>query len=712
VIIALVAILAQLTATQRAARDASARDADARDAPAIVTRAQLDTSALVNFRVLVQPETVYVGQQANYQLGVFLDETVRDRMRSMEALAPEMRSMMAYEPPAPLAGFPLRNAQGHRYEAHVYQRPIFPLSAGRVAIPPARLLYAMPLSYSFFSREESFELRSDSAVVVALEPPQGGRPSDWTGAVGTLRLSTGVDSAAARVGDAMRLVVRVSGQGNVKLFPRPALSLPWASATAEGERVTMSADSMHIGGTKEFAWVITPRVPGRVEVPPVRYPYFDPYQRQYEVAESAPVALYIAAGSLASADTSTATTGPRWLLRPSDRGALPPPLYRSRTILLALLLIPVPVLLLIGTRRPSRRKARVASPAVTLRSLARSEATVREARTVRRTFLSAAGDRLSASATVLAEPAVLYRLALRAGVTAETAERARIFIAELNAAAFDVAGEWAGDGVQRAYDLYRAIDREARPRRTPRASAAVIALLLALALGTTALARAADGPHALFARGVDAYAHGRYASAASDFAALAAHEPRAPDAWANMGTAAYAAGDTARALVGWQRALRLEPLASDVRDRLDLLSPTAPSSLGFVPAVPPLPLAGLAALLWIGGWLSLAWQARKRGTSAPRLQLTMPVITTCAALFFAGATVLLDLRINAADLAVVARDAPLHVLPALASDRGATLRTGDITRVLESGGAWARVSADGGRSGWLDVAALAPIPHD
>ena len=442
----------------------------------------------------------------------------------------------------------------------------------------------------------------------------------------------------------------------------------------------------------------------------MRYPYFDPYQRQYEVAESAPVALFIAAGSLASVDTGTATSAPRWLLRPAYRGALPPPLYRSRTLLLALLLLPVPVLLLIGTRRPGRRKARVVSPAVTLRALARDEAAVREARTVRRTFLSATADRLSASATVIAEPAALYHLAMRAGVTAETADRARTFIAELNAAAFDVAGEWAGDGVKRAYDLYRAIDREARPRRVPRARAVVLALLLALALA--AGASAADGAHALFARGVDAYAHGQYASSTRDFAALAAHEPRAPDAWANMGTAAYAAGDTARAMVGWQRALRLEPLAADVRDRLDLISPTAPSSPGFVPAVPPLPLAALAALLWIGGWLSLAWQARRRGAMAPRLQLTIPVVATAAALFFAAATALLDRRINATDLAVVARDAPLHVLPALASDRGATLRTGDMTRILEAQGAWARVSADGGREGWLDAAALALIPHD
>jgi tetratricopeptide (TPR) repeat protein len=708
VIGALVAIFAQLTVPHHGLREAVAHDT-----PAIVTRAQLDTSALVNFRVLVQPETVYVGQQANYQLGVFLDESVRDRMRSMEALAPEMRSMMAYEPPAPLAGFPLRNASGHRYEAHVYQRPIFPLSAGRVAIPPARLLYAMPLSYSFFSREESFELRSDSAVVVALEPPRAGRPADWTGAVGVIHLSTAVDSAAARVGDAMRLVVRVSGEGNIKLFPRPTLALPWASATAEGERVTMSTDSMHIGGMKEFDWVITPRVQGRVEVPPVRYSYFDPYARQYEVAESAPVAIFIAAGALASADTSTASSAPRWMLRPTYRGALPPPLYRSRALLLALVLLPIPVLVLAGTRRPTRRRSRAVPPAVTLRALARSEATVREARTVRRSFLSAIADRLSASATVLAEPSTLRHLALRAGVTPETADRAQAFVAELNAAAFDVAGEWAGGGVQRAYDLYRAIDREARPRRTPRAARASAALgVLVLALAVAIGAHATDGAHALFARGVDAYAHGHFAAATSDFATLAAHEPRAPDAWANMGTAAYSAGDTARALIGWQRALRLEPLAADVRDRLDLLSPTAPSSPGFVPAMPPLPLAAFAALLWVIGWLSLGWQARKRGATAPRLRLTMPVVTTVAALFFAGATILLDRRINATDLAVVSRDVPLHVLPALASDRGATLRTGDITRVLEAQGAWARVAAEGRREGWMDAAALTPIPHD
>ena len=37
-------------------------------------------------------------------------------------------------------------------------------------------LTCLPLSTSFFSREETHELRTDSVRVIAIEPPQAGRP--------------------------------------------------------------------------------------------------------------------------------------------------------------------------------------------------------------------------------------------------------------------------------------------------------------------------------------------------------------------------------------------------------------------------------------------------------------------------------------------------------------------------------------------------------
>src|SRR5690606_38626703 len=69
-------------------------------APEILRSAPLDPSAGVNFHALATPDTVWVGQQLNYQVGVFMDEDVRARLRrNPQFMPPELRSMLAYDLP-------------------------------------------------------------------------------------------------------------------------------------------------------------------------------------------------------------------------------------------------------------------------------------------------------------------------------------------------------------------------------------------------------------------------------------------------------------------------------------------------------------------------------------------------------------------------------------------------------------------------------------
>src|SRR5581483_4978594 len=81
---------------------------------------------------------------------------------------------------------------------------------------------------------------------------------------------------------------------------------------------------------------------------------------------------------------------------------------------------------------------------------------------------------------------------------------------------------------------------------------------------------------------------------------------RAPDAWADLGTAAWATADTARAVGGWQRALRFEPTASDVRERVELVHALPFTASGYVPAIPASWIFDVAALIWCAIWLIAA----------------------------------------------------------------------------------------------------------
>jgi tetratricopeptide (TPR) repeat protein len=330
-------------------------------------------------------------------------------------------------------------------------------------------------------------------------------------------------------------------------------------------------------------------------------------------------------------------------------------------------------------------------------------------RPLRRAFLDAVAARLRAPASALAEPEALRNSARRAGTSGATAAAAATLVSELNAAAFAQDRSTVADPHDRALTLYRAIDVESR-RWKVQARRLVIILTLGLAASAgVAKALEPDSDETRFAAGVAAYSDRHYADAAQDFALVTESEPRAADAWANLGTAAFAAGDTARAVAGWQRALRLEPLAADIRERLDIVAPAPASSPGAVPPVPPLPLILAASLLWAFSWTRIAVRIReKRGVLAGSIALT----ALGAAIILGVAGGFLDARLSPRGLAVVRRDVPLRILPALGAERASVVHLGETVRVVMHSGPWTRVRVDRDRDGWVPADGLLPLTSD
>src|ERR1700722_3924202 len=331
---------------------------------AIVSHATLDTAAPVNFHAMVLPETVYVGQQVTYQVGVFLDDELRLRLRrNPEFVPPEPQAMLTYDLPTTSGAAPTRRVGTHEYEVHVFQRAMFPLEAGHYTIPAAQLSYSLPLSLSFFSREESHTLAAESLSVIALAPPAVGRPADYTGAVGELHAGARLDMRRVRVGDPVLVTVAVAGRANVKLLPRPALVVPWGSVVVGQERVQVDTSSTEVRGTKEFDWVVTPRDTGALVLPSVRYPYFDPYTERYEVAVTDPATLVVGEGTLAPVDSVRADAPSPLAVRTVYHGEVPRPPYSTPGFALLAVCAPLPALAITAGRRTRARRRGGAAPA-------------------------------------------------------------------------------------------------------------------------------------------------------------------------------------------------------------------------------------------------------------------------------------------------------------------------------------------------------------
>jgi hypothetical protein len=673
--------------------------------PAVVSRSRLDARAGVNFHALVTPDTVYVGEQATYQVGVFLNDDVRYRLRrNPEFIPPELRSMLAYDLSAPRSFVSKRVIDGRRYEVHVFQRALFPLTPGRYEIPPARLNYSLPLSASFFSREESHQLRSETVPLVVVETPQGGRPADYNGAVGRLSLQAHVDSGIAKVGDPLVLTVRVAGEGNVSFFPRPDVRVPWGQLVEAEERVHLDSSATVVRGSKEFDWVITPARSGDVEVPPIRYPFFNPYTERYELAVTSSQRLSVAPGTLVAVDAAADSTRTAFPIRRAMAVPARAPLSERPGFWLTMLLAPLPAGVALLVRRPRVRRTRPA--AERLRKLARTHETPtpNEAAALRRTYAAALAERIGVASAQLADRRALVRALRRSGVTPEVARSADELLGELDAAVYSGQTRSLEDGAERAVEVLRQVDFEARPRQALRTTSRSIAPVVVLGL-TLGVAQGEPTVRESFDRGVREYRAQRYARAERFFGEAAQAEPTSADAWANFGTAAWAAHDTAAAAIGWQRALRLDPLADDVRSRLDLTPGFGGSELSTVPPVSEHLVAIIGGLAWVFGWLCAALGLWRRKPAWRYVAYALGIVAVCAGI----AGIRVREAYDARRLGVVVEAARLRALPVLGGEAGAPILTGEVARTVREEGVWSLVRTGDEREGWIETAHLEPI---
>ena len=195
-----------------------------------------------------------------------------------------------------------QTVNGLRYNVAVLKKQVLiPLHSGTLRVEPMTLNYLV--NPGFFSSGTPVRIQSNASELTVVDLP-GGKPADFMGAVGDLRMEVTAGTPQVKANEAIDLSIRFSGRANLKLIDAPKLNLPPDFDSYDpkiNDKITVNGSGM--SGSREFQYLLIPRHAGKYDLGTLSYSYFDPSSSSYKQLKSAPLTFDVQPGDASSGAT-------------------------------------------------------------------------------------------------------------------------------------------------------------------------------------------------------------------------------------------------------------------------------------------------------------------------------------------------------------------------------------------------------------------------
>lgn len=192
----------------------------------------------------------------------------------------------------------------------VTQQLLYATEPGTVTLPVEtwRVVYR-PSVLSLLSPAQEIFAKSTETPLTIRPLPESGRPAGFSGLVGRFRVRSDIDRRDAKVGDAVTWKVTLDGQGNL----RTAGELPVPKPGGFEVFSSKANDDVHatdrgLAGSRVSELVLIPRSAGKLAVPALRIPFFDPEAQAYRFAETAGHEVEVSGAADAAATAAVAAS--------------------------------------------------------------------------------------------------------------------------------------------------------------------------------------------------------------------------------------------------------------------------------------------------------------------------------------------------------------------------------------------------------------------
>lgn len=496
------------------------------------------------------------------------------------------------------------------YNAAVLRRyVIIPQKSGNMTIDPAEIVCLInvlrpgrssgSIFDSFFGEEYVTVKKrvSTRAVTVKVSPLPAGAPASFSGGVGNYSISARLSKDSLKVHDAASLIVTVSGKGNVSLIEAPKLSFPPDFETYD-VKTTQNTDKSGTTGSKTFEYPFIPRSYGDFTLPPLKYSYYDVNSKKYATVSTDSLRIKVAKGNQTA--TTTLEPGQNQLTvdrkgvknlgedirfirtkAPSfteDKGFLVGrPLY---WIILALLALAAFAIWLTMRKAAAMRadvrgtKNRKATKMALKRLKLAGEFMSKGLQTafyeeLHRALLGFVSDKLSMDMAEQNKENIAAALASR-GISEGLANEFTDLLDACEYARYapSTGSEQMSAHYEKAVDVITAIDSNMK-KTTSSPGAAAFLIAFALMIPSLSKAEPMSYPDSLWNEGVAAYSAGRWNDAAVAWEGIYDAGIRGSELYYNLASAYFKLGETGKAILFYERALKEDPSDKDVRYNLE-----------------------------------------------------------------------------------------------------------------------------------------------
>lgn len=517
---------------------------------------------------------------------------------------PSELSGFLYEDLPPPRNF-VESVNGTSYRVTEIKTALFPTKTGKIVVPPAFLKIRVedfntdPFNNDFFNQffaggGREYELKTNSIEILVSPLPQEKRPQDFSGGVGSFKISASIDKSKTSVGEPVTLTVSIEGSGNIKSFSDPLFpAFTGFRKYDTASSLNLDKSKGRVEGSKVYKMILVPLTSGIQTIPPIAFSFLDPATRNYKTIKTNPIPLDIKPGKPSNPLVSSMNTQTPEIqklqeeIRYIKSGTLPRRsftwIYRSRWFLI---LNGVPVLVLLGSliyrwrifmiekdpdhtrKQNAYRKAK--------KGLEKAQEALKEGR------MEPASEKvLESLQTYLADhmlvpPAGLSLKSVQdflqqAQVPSVTIQALRTLWEELQLIRFAPAQF-------RSADLEKIIEQSKemiqRLERFSQRSKFSIYKNWILLLGILSVSSWIWGGELQekFEHGNELYQKGIYQEALVQYEEILNQQGSSPMIEYNLGNTRYKMGEKGKAILHWRRAWRMDPRDSDTRHNLTFAS--------------------------------------------------------------------------------------------------------------------------------------------